>query len=192
MNKQEKEKEIDTLRDVFKDTPPVFVLGYRGLTVNQVSALRKKVRAASSRYKVVKNRLALRAVRETSFEALAAHFQGPTAIAYTALDPSTLAKVLDEFTRENQGLSLKAGLVDGRLVDVQAIKTLASLPSRGALVGRLLAVLNGPMVRLLTVLNGPARGLVRAIDEIARKKQTTGQGGPETGAAEVPGAEPGA
>jgi large subunit ribosomal protein L10 len=190
MNKEEKAREIDSLKEVFRDTPPVFVLGYRGLTVNQVAALRKRVRAASSRYKVVKNRLALRAVRETSLGALAAHFEGPTAIAYTARDPSTLAKVLDEFTREHQGLSLKAGLVDGRLMDVQAIKTLASLPSREALVGRLLAVLNGPMVRLVTVLKGPARSLVRAMDEIAKKKETTGRSGPATGAVEGPGAVP--
>lgn len=182
MNKQDKAREIDSLREALKTAPPIFVLGYRGLTVNQVAALRKKVRAASSRYKVVKNRLALRALQETSFKALAAHFEGPTAIAYTARNPSALAKVLDEFARDHQGLSLKAGLVDGRLVDVQAIKALAALPPREVLVGRLLAVLNGPMVRLVTALKGPARGLVRVMDEIARKKEQSEQGGPATGA----------
>ena len=173
MNKQEKTREIETLKSELQTSPPTFVLEYRGLTVNQVSALRKKVRATSSRYRVVKNRLALRVIKGTPYEGLAPHFEGPTAIAYSSKDPSALAKALDEFTKDNQGLQIKAGLVDGRVVDVQAIKALASLPSREVLIGRLLSVLNGPLVRLLTVMKSPARGLVRSLDEIARKKKDT-------------------
>jgi large subunit ribosomal protein L10 len=173
MNKQEKSREIEALKSELQTSPPTFVLAYRGLTVNQVSALRKKVRATSSRYRVVKNRLALRVIKGTPYEGLAPHFEGPTAIAYSSKDPSALAKALEEFTKENQGFQIKAGLVDGRVVDVQAIKALASLPSREVLIGRLLSVLNGPMVRLLTVMKAPARGLVRSLDEIARKKKDT-------------------
>jgi len=170
MNKQEKAQEIDHLAESLKATPPLFVLEYRGLTVNQVSALRKKVRAASSRYKVVKNRLALRAVKGTPFESLSAHFSGPTAIAWAGKDPAALAKALDEFSKDNQGLSVRAGLIDGRLIDARAIKMLASLPSREVLVARLLSVLNAPMVRFVTVLKAPARNLVQAVDQIAKKK----------------------
>jgi large subunit ribosomal protein L10 len=176
MNKQEKAQEIEALKGELASTPPTFVLAYRGLTVNQVSLLRKKVRAASSRYRVVKNRLALRVIKGTPYEGLAPHFEGPTAIATCGKDPSVLAKALEDFTKENQGLQVKAGLVDGRVIDPQAVKALASLPTREVLVSRLLSVLNGPMVRLLTVMKAPARGLVRALDEIARKKET--QGGP--------------
>ncbi len=121
MNKQEKAQEIEALRSELQSRPPTFVLAYRGLTVNQVSVLRKKVRAASSSYRVVKNRLALRVIKGTPYEGLAPHFEGPTAIAYSSKDPSALAKALEEFIRENQG----------------------------------------------------ARSLVRALDQIARKKQTT-------------------
>jgi len=171
MNKQEKSQEIETLKNELQSGPPTFVLAYRGLTVNQVSTLRKKVRATSSRYRVVKNRLALRVIKGTPYEGLAQHFEGPTAIAYSSKDPAALAKALEEFTKDNQGLQIKAGLVDGRVVDQQAIKALASLPSREVLVARLLSVLNGPMVRLMTVMKAPTRGLVRALDEIARKKK---------------------
>jgi large subunit ribosomal protein L10 len=174
MNKQEKQQEIDSLRDALKGAPPTFVLAYRGLTVNQVSALRKKVRATASRYRVVKNRLALRVLKETALQPLTGHFKGPTAIAYGAKDPSALAKVLEDFTKENQGLQVKAGWVDGRLIGAEGVKALASLPSREVLVSRILAVLNAPMIRLLTVLKGPARGLVQAMDQIARKKETAG------------------
>jgi len=170
MNKQEKTQEIEALKSALESRPPTFVLAYRGLSVNQVSALRKKVRATSSRYRVVKNRLALRVIKGTPYEGLAPHFEGPTAIAYSSKDPAALAKALEEFTKDNQGFQIKAGLIDGRVVDPQAIKTLASLPSREVLVARLLSVLNGPMVRLVTVMKSPARGLVRALDEIARKK----------------------
>ena len=174
MNKQEKIEEIEALKSELSSRPPTFVLAYRGLTVNQVSALRKKVRATSSRYRVVKNRLALRVIKGTPYEGLAPHFEGPTAIATSSKDPSALAKALEEFTKDNQGLQVKAGLVDGRVIDPQAIKALASLPSREVLVSRLLSVLNSPMTRLVTVMKAPARGLVRVLDEIARKKETEG------------------
>ncbi len=170
MNKQEKTQEVETLRQVLAGAPTAFVLAYKGLTVNQVSALRKKVRASSGRYRVVKNRLALRALQSTPLEPLVAQLKGPTAIAYSAKDPSALAKVIEEFTKDNQGLQVKAGFVDGRLVTPQQIKALADLPSREVLISRLLSVLNAPMVRLLTVLKGPARNLVQAFDQIAKKK----------------------
>ena len=185
MNKQEKAREIESLKSELQSQPPTFVLAYRGLTVNQVSALRKKVRAASSRYRVVKNRLALRVIKGTPYEGLAPHFAGPTAIATSSRDPAALAKALEEFTKDNQGLQVKAGLVDGRVIDPQAIKALASLPSREVLVSRLLSVLNAPMVRLVTVMKAPARGLVRVLDEIARKKETQGTA-PAPGAAPAP------
>jgi large subunit ribosomal protein L10 len=171
MNKQEKTHEVESLRQALGAAPTAFVLAYRGLTVNQVSALRKKVRAAASRYRVVKNRLALRALEATPLGGLVPHLKGPTAIAYGASDPAALAKVLDEFTRDNQGLQVKAGLVEGRVLTPRQVEALASLPAREVLVARLLTVMNGPAVRLLTVLKGPAQSLVRALDQIARKKK---------------------
>jgi len=171
MNKQEKSQEIEALRQALEGTPPVFVLGQIGLTVGQSSALRKKVRATGSRYKVVKNRMALRALKDTPLEALAPHLKGPTAIAWSAKDAAGLAKALDEFMKDHQGLSLKAGLVDGRLLDPQALKALAMLPSREVLVGRLLGTLNGPLIRLLRVMSEPARTLVATLDQIAKQKE---------------------
>jgi large subunit ribosomal protein L10 len=174
MNKQEKSQEIERLKMILEAAPPTFVLEYRGLSVNQVSALRKKVRAVSSAYRVVKNRLALRVLRETPLKDLAGHLKGPTAIAYSTKDPAALAKALDAFTKDNQGLQIKAGYVEGRVITARDIKALADLPSREVLVARFMALLNSPMVRLLTVLKGPARGLVQVLDQIAGKK-----GGPE-------------
>src|SRR2546426_3106761 len=169
MNKQEKAREIESLRSELQSQPPTFVLAYRGLTVNQVSALRKKVRAASSRYRVVKNRLALRVIKGTPYEGLAPHFEGPTAIATSSKDPSALAKALEEFTKDNQGLQVKAGLVDGRVIDPQAIKALASLPSREVLVSRLLSVLNSRSEEHTSELQSPCNLVCRLLLE--KKKE---------------------
>ena len=174
MNKQEKAREVDSLREILGATPPVFVLEYRGLTVNQVSALRKKVRASHGRYKVVKNRLALRVLRDSALKDLAPHFRGPTAIAITGKDPTALARALADFSKDNQGLTLKAGYVEGRVVDAQGIRMIASLPTREVLIAHLLGILNGPMVRLVTAMKSPARNLVAALDQIAKKKEAAG------------------
>src|SRR2546425_10995977 len=99
MNKQEKAREIESLKSELSSQPPTFVLAYRGLTVNQVSILRKKVRAASSRYRVVKNRLALRVIKGTPYEGLAPHFEGPTPIAYSRKAPPSRATAREEFTK---------------------------------------------------------------------------------------------
>lgn len=183
MNKQEKTQEIEALKGLLQGTPPTFVLSFSGLTVNQVSSLRKKVRASSSRYRVVKNRLALRVIKGTPYEGLSSHFEGPTAIAYSVKDPAALAKVLDEFTKDNQGLQVKAGWVDGRVVDKAAVKALAALPSREVLIARLLGALKSPMTRLVMVLKAPHRDVVRAMSEIAKTKEKTSGSAPEPGIA---------
>lgn len=170
MNKTEKAQEVAGLKDSLGAAPSAFVLVYKGLTVNQVSALRKKVRASSSRYRVVKNRLALRAIQDSPLKALTPHLKGPTAIAYSLKDASALAKVIDEFAKDNQGLQVKAGYVEGRLITPKEIKALADLPSREVMMSRLLSVLNGPMVRLVTVMKAPARNLVQALDQISKQK----------------------
>jgi len=182
MNKQEKAQEVTTLKESLGAAPSAFVLLYKGLTVNQVSALRKKVRASSGLYRVVKNRLALRAIQETPLKVLTPHLKGPTAIAYSAKDPSALAKAIEEFAKDNQGLQVKAGYVEGRIITARELKTLAEMPPREVLVARFLSILNGPMVRLVTVLKGPARGLVQAMDQIAKKKEAApGAPAPEAG-----------
>jgi large subunit ribosomal protein L10 len=174
MNKQEKTAEIEKLSGALKGAPPVILVNQRGLTVNEVSLLRKKIRETSSKYRVIKNRLALRAVQDTPLAGLAGYLKGPTAIAYSEGEPSPLAKVIDEFARENKGLEVKGGYVDGRIIGPDEVRALADLPSRPVLIARLIGVLNAPMSRLLSVLGAPARDLARTLDAIARKKEAAG------------------
>jgi large subunit ribosomal protein L10 len=182
MNKQEKAGEIDALQGALKGGPTAFVLAPKGLTVNQVTTLRRKIRASRGTYRVVKNRLALRAIKGSPLEGLSPHFKGETAIAWCTVDPAPLAKVIGEFAKDNQGLTIKAGIVDGHVVGAADVKVIADLPPRPVLVARLLGVLQQPMVRLVTVLKGPHRNVVRAMDEIARKKE----GGAAPAEAEAP------
>src|SRR6185369_15936134 len=106
-----------------------------------------------------------------------------SALAFGAADPAPLAKVIEEFSKDHQGLTVKAGIVDGRLVGAAEVRAIADLPPRPLLVARLMGTLLQPMVRLVTVLQGPARGLVRAMDEIAKKKDA---GAAEAGTTETP------
>ena len=170
MNKQEKIAEIERLGEALKRGPAAILVYQHGLTVNQVSSLRSKIRATSSKYRVIKNRLALRALKETPLAGLSEHLKGPTAIAYSEAGAAPLAKVIDEFARENKGLQVKAGFVDGRIVGPDEISILAALPPRPILIARFMAALNAPMSRLMSVLSAPARDLARVMDEIARKK----------------------
>lgn len=182
MNKQEKAAEIEAIRSALAGGHAAFVLAPKGLTVNQVSTLRRKIRASQGRYRVLKNRLALRAIDGSPYAPLAPHLKGESALAFGAADPAPLAKAIEEFAKDNQGLTVKAGIVDGRLIGAAQVKAIADLPPRPVLVARLLGTLRQPMVRLVTVLQGPARGLVRAMDEIAKKKE----GGAPAAEAETP------
>jgi len=180
MNKQDKVTEIERLSEALKGGPPVILVNQHGLTVNQVSSLRSKIRATSSKYRVIKNRLALRAFKETPLEGLTEHLKGPTAIAYSEAEPAPLAKVIDEFAKDHKGLQVKGGFVDGRIVGPDEVKVLADLPPKPILVARFLSVLNAPMSKLLSVMNAPVRDLAIAMNEIAKKKGADGPPPAET------------
>ncbi|HVE66182.1 MAG TPA: 50S ribosomal protein L10, partial [Thermoanaerobaculia bacterium] len=131
--------------------------------------LRRQVRGTRSRYVVVKNTLALRASRGTAFEDVSKHFVGPTAVAFNQDDPVALAKVLTAFAKTNPNLVFKGALVEGRAVEASEIKTIAELPSREQLLGRLVFLLQSPLTRLATVLAGPVSNLARVLRAIAEK-----------------------
>lgn len=179
MNRTEKTAEIEVLRQGFQQAQNAVLVGFAGLTVTQVNELRRKVRDTDSSYRVVKNRLALRSLKETPLEPLSPQFEGPTAIAWGAGEPTALAKVLNDFARDNQGLTIKAGFVDGRLMGAEEVRALAVLPSREVLIARLLGALTAPVSGLLRVMSGPARALVRTLDQIAKNKKESAGSEPQ-------------
>jgi len=151
--------------------PHVFLVGFSGIKVGQVTELRRRIREQGGHYVVVKNTVALRAVEGKPLGQLSEHFSGPTAVAFSLGDPVAIAKVLTEFVKEAPVLEFKAGLVEGRPIAANQVDEIASLPSREVLISRLLNVMQSPISRFVRVLAaaGPQR-LATVMDQIAKKK----------------------
>jgi len=175
MNRTEKSAAVETLERELAQADTAFLFGFAGLKVTEVTELRRQVRGTHSKYVVVKNTLARRALQGTPLEGMAEHFRGPTAVAYGAATAVPLAKVLTTFAKANPNLVFKAALVEGKTVAPKEIVALAELPSREQLVSKLLFLVQSPLRRLVTVLNGPARGLAVALHQIAEQKSKSGE-----------------
>jgi len=176
MNRSEKQTFVEDLNKTFKASTSVLLINFEGVNVLAQSELRREISKVDSSYQVIKNRLALRAVEDTSLEVLREHFQGPTAIAYTGGDPVALAKVLKDFIRDHPSVAFKAGVVEGKTFSASDVERLAKMPSRPELMSKLVYLLNAPLVRLATALQSPLRGLASVLKQLAEQKQARGEG----------------
>ncbi|MCL1950871.1 MAG: 50S ribosomal protein L10 [Turicibacter sp.] len=129
----------------FKESSSLVVVDYRGLTVEQVTELRKSLRAEGVEFKVLKNNISRRAAAEAGFEGLNDSFVGPTAVAYSKEDVVAPARVLYNFAKTNEALELKAGVIEGQFASLEQVTALAQLPNRDGLLSMLLSVLQAPM-----------------------------------------------
>ncbi len=163
--KEDKKKDVESLRQDLAQLKNLFVTGYEKLRVDQDFELRKAVRGAGGRYRVIKNNLAEKAAEGTPAEPILKGLRGMTSMAYTKADPVALAKVLTTYARTNPTFTFKAGLVEGRVIDVTAIGDLASLPSKEEMFAKLLYLINAPAQRLLAAVNGVGRNLAVVVDQ---------------------------
>ena len=165
MPTQEKVAAVEDLKARLTGVKTVVLTEYRGLTVQQLSDLRKQLRAVSAEYRVVKNRLARRALASSELEGLGGHLTGPTGLIISKQDPVAVAKALHTFARANQALAIKAGFVEGQMLPPAELKALADLPSRDALRSRLVGAIQSAMAQLVGLLTAPQRELVYILQE---------------------------
>ena len=164
-DKQEKQNDLDQLRQQLEANKSLFLTGYEKMTVAQDFELRKTVREAGGNYKVIKNRIAEKAAEGRAAGDLLKELKGMCAIAYTSGDPVALAKALTAYAKANPAFTFKAGLVEGRVVDVTGIQQLATLPSKEELYAKILWLINSPAQRLVTAMNGVGRNLAVVVDQ---------------------------
>ena len=169
MPNAENTESVAELKERFAGVQTAVLTEYRGLTVRQLSDLRKQLKGASAEYKVVKNRLARIAIKDSALDGLGKHLTGPTGVAYTRHDPVSVAKALQAFVKNNPALTIKMGVVEGKVLEAAALKSLADLPSKEALRAQLVGALQGPLSQLVTLLTAVQGQLVRVIE--ARSKQ---------------------
>jgi large subunit ribosomal protein L10 len=163
--KPEKKKDLDALQADLNKAQNVFLTGYEKMTVSQDFELRKTVRGAGGNYKVIKNRIAEKAAEGSPAAELLKDLKGMCSIAYTSGDPVALAKALTAYAKANPAFTFRAGVVQGRVVNVQGINDLATLPSKEEIFAKLLYLINAPAQRLVTAINGVGRNLAVVVDQ---------------------------
>lgn len=160
---EQKKQLVDEIKEKFQSSVSTVVVDYRGLTVGQVTELRKQLREAGIDFKVYKNTMTRRAAEAANLEGLNDALTGPNAIAFSADDVVAPAKILNEFAKKNEALEIKAGVIEGNITSVEEVKALAELPSR-----------EGLLSMLLSVLQAPIRNLALATKAVADQKEEQG------------------
>jgi len=171
VTKQKKQEQVEKLTENLKNVSNVVVATYTKLTVAQDYELRKALRGAGAKYQVVKNTLAERAAKGTKVEGALKDLAGVTSIAYTSGDPVAMAKALTKYAKDTPEFTFKIGVVEGRVISIKEIESLASMPSREELMSKLLFLINAPAQRLATAINAVPRNLAVVVNQAVQEKK---------------------
>jgi large subunit ribosomal protein L10 len=170
-NKAQKQKDLDALAEQFKNANAAMLVSFKNMTVAKDQELRRQLREAGVTYSVVKNTLARKASAGTPLEPMADQFKGVTAVALSTSDPVGLSKAISKFTKANPDIfSFKVGLVEGKVVELSQVESIASLPSREELLSKVLFLLNSQAQRLVTVISAVPRNLAVVVQQVSEGK----------------------
>lgn len=170
--KERKQNDLNALAEQLQNSKSAMIVSFNKLTVNKDQEFRNQLREAGAKYQVVKNTIARLAVKGTPYEDASEHFKGVTGIVWTENDPVILAKTISKFVKANgEFYKLKAGIVDGKVVNSAQVEAIASLPSKEELLSQLLYVINAQAQRIVTVINAVPRDLAVVIKQIGEKKE---------------------
>lgn len=175
MLRNQKDAVIADVAQLLTDTENLFVSDYRGLTVAELAELRGKLRENGATFKVVKNTLGGIAADKAGREAIKDLLSGPTAVTFCGDDLVGAAKALADFAKTHPQLEVRGGLLATSLIDPEAVKELAGLPSRDVLIAQLVGTMAAPMTGLVTVLQGTVGGFVRALNQVAEQRAAAGE-----------------
>ena len=165
MPTQEKVEAVEELKTRLRGAKTVVLTEYRGLTVQQLSDLRKQLRAVSAQYKIVKNRLAKIAMTDSELARLGPHLKGPTGMVICNGDPVAAARALHTFAKTNQALAIKAGFVEGQVLPPADLKALSELPTKDAIRAQIIGAIQGPLAQLVGVLQATHRDVAYVLAE---------------------------
>ena len=171
MKLEAKQQITEDLHDRFARSVIIVLTDYKGLDVTTLNDLRRKLRESNIEYQVVKNTLLVRAAENTDIALIKDHFKGPSAVAISYDDPVAPAKVLTQFAKDNKKLEIKVGVLNGKVLDVQAIKALATLPSREVMLAHVLLTLNAVPTSFVRVMAEIPRSLLNVLTAIKDQKE---------------------
>jgi large subunit ribosomal protein L10 len=171
VTRAKKIEQVEKLGKELQNVSSLIVTTYSKLTVAQDYELRKTLRSSGGKYVVVKNTLAERAAKGTKVEEVLKNLSGVTSIAYTSGDPVALAKALSKYAKDNPEFSFKSGVVEGRVISINQIQALATMPSKEEIYSKLLFLMNAPAQRLVTVMNAVGRDIAVVINQGVEKNK---------------------
>lgn len=171
MTRTEKIEKVKSLEEVFRNAKGTYLADLQGMTVEMVTEMRKRCREGDVRVEVAKNTLLRRAAEATGNEVLLPELVGPTALVTSTVDEVAPARVLADFRREFKAPTVRAGLIDGRLLDAEGVKTVSALPPKDVLLGMLMRTMQAPLSNLVSALTSPLRDLMGVLNAVAEQKQ---------------------
>jgi large subunit ribosomal protein L10 len=169
--RSEKQADLDKLKVELAKVSTVILTTFQGITVEDDTKLRRAVQAAGGKYQVVKNTLAERAGSGTPAEGLLKNLKGTNSIAYTNTDPVALAKALTKVAKDVPAFQFRAGVVEGRVINIAEIQQLASLPSKEELISKIMFLLNAPAQRIAVALNALSRSMAVVVSEAVKAEK---------------------